>query len=267
VADPGLEDRLLAMGSLAPVATNTDAARAGSRLESAGDFRWDGDPSHSANAVLEQRLQIEPGHSYLLEFDFARPDDTSGVLQIKGRHFFREYGLPEHGGPKSFGAGGEHSKVLPVWTTAGPEALTVTFYPAQGGAGGQPEPPVGQARLLSYDRDSLPVRVDSWIPYRARVRSPAAAWLETPRAFQTGYEARVDGKPAAVLESPDALVAVAVPQGPCSVELAYMAPSELRCLFWVSLLAIAAAAALGLVQSILHLRRALSPAKASNPSL
>jgi len=260
VADPGLENRLLARDTLAPIVSDAQAARASARLESEGDFRWDTVPSHSASAALERPPRLEPGHSYLLEFEFARPDDIHGVLQLLGDHFFREYGLPEHGGPRSFGAGGEHAKDLSLWTTAGPETVTVTFYPAVAGPAGQPEPPVGQARLLSYDRDSLPVRVDSWIPYRARVRSPAPAWLETPRAFQTGYEARVDGKPAAVRETPDALVAVAVPQGPSDVELAYAAPAGLRILFWISVLAAAATAALGLARSILPLRRPPSPA-------
>jgi hypothetical protein len=122
---------------------------------------------------------------------------------------------------------------------------------------------VAKVRLLGYDRDALPVRVDSWIPYRARVRSPEAAWLETPRVFQTGYEARVDGRPAEVRESPDALVAVAVPKGESSVELAYAAPAGLRLLFWLSLAGIIVSAAAGASGWILHLLRARAPAKAS----
>ena len=229
----------------------------------ASSFRWDTDPSHNASATLEQAPAIEPGRSYLMQLDFARPDAIAGVLQIKGSHFFREYGLPEHGGPRSFGAGAGHAKVLPVWTTAGPQALAVTFFPSSGGVGGQPEPAVGRATLLSYDRGRLPVRVESWMPYRARVDSPAAAWLETPRAFQTGYAATVDGKAAEVRESPDALVAVAVPPGASRVELAYVAPSGLRALFWVSLLSAAGIGAVGAVRRILHLLAAPSPAKAS----
>jgi hypothetical protein len=263
VADPGLEERLLAKDTFAPISANTDAAAASARAVMTSDFRWDTDPSHSASAALEPAPRIEPGSSYLMEFEFAQPDAIQGVLQIKGSHLFREYGLPEHGGPKSFGAGADHAKVLPLWTTAGAETLAVTFFPASGGAAGQPEPPVGKATLLAYDRDRLPIRVDSWMPYRARVQSPAAAWLETPRAFQTGYEAHVDGKPAAVRETPDALVAVAVPQGASEVELAYVAPAGLRLLFWVSLLSIAGAAAFGAWRWILPLLAARSPAKAS----
>ncbi|HEY5078586.1 MAG TPA: hypothetical protein VII43_02020, partial [Opitutaceae bacterium] len=186
VADPGLEERLLARDTLAPISANTDAALASASVVMTSGFRWDTDPAHSASAALEQAPVIEPGRYYLMQLDFARPDAIHGVLQITGSHLFREYGLPEHGGPKSFGAGGDHAKALPLWTTAGPQTLAVTFFPSAGGIGGQPEPPVGQATLLSYDREKLPVRVDSWMPYRARVQAPAAAWLETPRAFQTG---------------------------------------------------------------------------------
>jgi hypothetical protein len=263
VTDPEMENRLLAKDSLVPIATDLNAALARAHLEKASAFRWDTVPSHSASASLEQAPRIEPGHSYLLEFEFARPDDIHGVLQIAGDHFLREYGLPEHGGPKSFGAGGEHAKVLPLSTTAGPEDLTVTFFPAEAAPAGAPEPAVGQVRFLSYDRADLPVRVESWMPYSARVQSPAAAWLETPRAFQTGYEARVDGKPAAIRESPDALVAVAIPKGASSVELAYVAPGGLRFLFWLSFLASVGTIAFGAVRWILPLLGGQTPEKAS----
>jgi hypothetical protein len=263
VTDPELEERLLGKSTFSPIGANKDTALASARVVATSDFRWDTNPAHSASAALEEAPRIEPGRSYLMKFDFAQPDAIHGVLQIYGSHFFREYGLPEHGGPKSFGAGGEHSNVFPVWTTAGPQALTVTFFPAAGGPAGQPEPPVGEVTLLSYESNSLPVRVESWLPYRAHVQAPAEAWLETPRAFQTGYHARVDGKPADVRETPDALVAVAVPAGASTVELAYVAPLGLRVLFWVSLLSSLAAVVLGSARWILHLLAVRSPAKAS----
>jgi len=89
-------------------------------------------------------------------------------------------------------------------------------------------------KLLSYDRGTLPVRVESWIPYRAIVRSPEAAWLETPRVYQNGYRALVNGQPAEVRKSPESLTAVAVPRGESRVELEYIAPTGLRSFFWLS---------------------------------
>ena len=66
----------------------------------------------------------------------------------------------------------------------------------------------------------------------ARPQAPEDAWLETPRMYQDGYEARVDGRPAAVVESPDSLVSVAVPRGLSDVQLSYVAPIGLRALFF-----------------------------------
>jgi len=259
--DPELENRLLARDTFARIATNAGTALDAGRLEKVGDLGWDSS-SDQTHASLDRTLRIEPGRFYLLKFDFERPATTSGVLQIRGDHFFREYGLPEHGGTRAFGAGGEHADTLPVSTTAGAEDLAIRYFPAEPVQPGKLMPHVAQVKLLSYDRDSLPVRVDSWIPYRARVRSAAAAWLESPRAFQTGYRAWVDGKAAAVAESPDALVCVAVPKGDSSVELRYAAPPGLALLFWLSLAAIIGSVSFAAAQWILHLLGGPSPAKA-----
>jgi hypothetical protein len=262
VADPYLENHLLARGSLAPLEENAKAAVALGRLEAAGEFLWNSSPG-SPVAVLDRTFRIEPGRFYVLKFDFADPEDTHGLLQISGAHLFREYALPEYGGSRAFGSGGAHADALSVYTTAGPQDLTLRFIPAKPPEGGAAPPPVARVSQLSYAREALPVSVSSWIPYRALVRSPAEAWLETPRAFQTGYTATVDGKPAAVRRSPDAQVCVAVPQGVSRVELAYEAPRGLRLLFGLSALSIVGAAALGAARWILHLRGGSPPAKAS----
>ena len=263
VTDPALEDRLLARDSLAPIAANKDAALASALGVSASDFRWDTNPAHSASAALEQAPRIEPGKAYLLEFDFAQPDSLRGVLQIYGSHFFREYGLPGSRRPEVLRCGRracQRPSGLDDGRPAGPHRH---LFPGRGRPGGPARASVGHVTLLSYDGNSLPVKVESWIPFRARVQAPAAAWVETPRAFQTGYQARVDGKPAEVRETPDALVAVAVPAGASSVELAYIAPLGLRLLFWISLLSSVAAVVLGSARWILHLLAVPSPAKAS----
>jgi hypothetical protein len=262
VTDPELENHLLSPDMSSQVAANADAALASSQPVAAGDFRW-GRDGHSDHAELDQPLTIEPGKYYLLAFDFADPDTLSGVLQISGPHLFREYGLPEHGGTRAFGAGGEHAKDIPVWTTAGAEKLAVLYFPKTPRAATDAGPGVARVQLLSYSRDALPVRVTSWIPYRADVQSPSAAWLETPRMFQTGYSAWVDGKAASVRKSPDSLVAVEVPAGKSSVVLTYSAPAGLRFLFGLSMFSIAAVTAFAVATWILHLLRASTPAKAS----
>jgi hypothetical protein len=251
VADPELENRLLEKNLFNLIVSNTGAAAAAGHLESAGDFcRTPTAPRDEID--LDTTFRVEPLRSYLIDFNFVQPDHTNGLLQIRGAHFFRKYALPEYGGPKAFGAGGDHSRVLSVWSTAGAQDLFMQFIPGRLFSADQLAP-VAHVRLLSYDRGSLPVRVDSWIPYRAHVRSPSAAWLETPRMYQTGYRATVDKQPAEVCKSPEGLVCVGVPKGESDVELMYAAPTGLKLLFWLSFLAIIGTALFGTANWIRHL--------------
>jgi hypothetical protein len=233
VTDPEMENHLLGKDIFAQVATNLDSALRSGRVVAESDFR--GSSIRGGIISLGKPIHIVEGRHYLLAFDFAHPE-IPGVLQIAGPHFLREYALPEHGGEKAFGAGGEHVHALSVWTTAGSEDLTVRFIPIPAIPAGQAVPAIGHVRLLEYAREALPVRVDGWIPYKARVQSPVAGWLETPRMFQSGYAATVDNAPSAVTKSPDGFVSVAVPKGDSDVELRYFAPGGLQLLFWLSLL-------------------------------
>jgi hypothetical protein len=267
VTDPELENHLLSADMSSSISRNYDAALASGSPIDASSFSWlpAGHPDH---AELGQKIRIEPDNSYLLSFTFDHPDELHGVLQISGKHFFREYGLPENGGPRAFGAGGQHISVLPLRTTSGAEDLNIRFFPADPLGGEQAAPPsLGAVQLLTYDRAHLPVRVDGWIPYRAEVRSPEDAWLETPRVFQTGYVATVNHQPAVVKESPEFLVCVAVPKGESTVELAYMPPAGMRASFWISFLSIVAITLLGALRFILHLLGKSYPAKTSDATI
>jgi hypothetical protein len=263
VTDPELENHLLTQDLNSSISRNYDDALTSSRPLDESNFVWV-PAGHADHAELGQRLRIEPMKHYLLNFVFDHPDGLHGVLQLSGKHIFREYGLPEHGGPRAFGVGGQHISALPLQTTAGAEDLTVRFYSSEPLSVDQPSPPsVGSVKLLAYDRADLRVRVDGWIPYKAEVRSPADAWLETPRVYQTGYVATVNGRPAEVKESPEALVCVAVPKGDSMVELKYSAPPGLRLFFWLSFLSSAATVAIAGVAFILHLLGRSYPAKTS----
>lgn len=235
VMDPQMEHRLLARDTFAPLTTNSSAALAAGREISTGYFdravlkgnRW---------LELTVPLTLEPGRRYLLVCEFLKPASTLGVLQFAGRSFFREYALPEYGEPGSFGVGGRHAPWLSLWTTApAAERLTVRFYPAPEAGKLEALEPLIHTRLLTYEQTALPVRVESWVPYRARVRSQTAAWLETPRMYQTGYTAVVNRVPASVCRSPEGLVCIAVPAGDCTVELSYRPPRGLVALFWISM--------------------------------
>jgi hypothetical protein len=236
--DPAIETLLRSADTFAPTASNYDAAKAAAR-EIAAEAFPPMVPSRANFSQLDKPLRIEPGQRYLLDFDFPQGGETRGVLEIAGNTFHRVYGLPEYGGARSFGAGGSHKSLIPLSTSAGsPVELRLRYFPETATSAGSPI----RVRLLEYDPSALPVQLDSLIPYRVRVRSPSAAWLETPRMHQVGYSAMVNGRPAAVRRSPDGLVWVAVPAGESRVDLVFEPPMGLLMLFWVSLVSIGIAA-------------------------
>jgi hypothetical protein len=235
VDDPNLENRLLRDPAGGVLSSNlADAAKATS--DPAADNR---SQMTDANGELPISFRLDYGKRYLADFEFVNSDFV-GVLQIFSPTSIREYALPSSGGPASFGIGGLHSHFLPLWTSneAG-EDISVRFVPAA-----SRERNYGLFARVSvneYDPSRLPVHISSWIPYRADVRSPQRAWLETPRMFQAGYVARVDGRAAKVEKSRQGLVSIEVPSGSSEVEVDYRPPPGLVFLFWSSLTAFALA--------------------------
>jgi hypothetical protein len=100
---------------------------------------------------------------------------------------------------------------------------------------------VARVSLNEYDSSRLPIHVYSWIPYQAIVQSPEPAWLETPRMFQSGYMASVNGHLAKVEKSKQGLVSIEIPAGRSKVEVDYRPPWGLNFLFWESVTALAVA--------------------------
>ncbi len=237
--DPAMEVVLRSADTLTPLAGNYEAAKASSHLVASGALVHPA-PGTANFDQIDKPFRIEPGRSYLLDFYFPQGGDTRGVIEIAGNTFHREYALPEFGGSKSFGAGGDHRSLVPVSTSAsGPVDLRLRFFPEVL----RPTDPIIRVRLLEYDPSTLPIRLESLVPYRVRVKSPRPGWLETPRMHQVGYVAKADGRETALRRSPDGLAWIAVPAGESQVELVFKAPLGLRALFWVSLLSIGIAAA------------------------
>ncbi len=186
-----MESLLWSADTLALTASNYRTARDGAHLVAAGIFVAQA-PGTANFLRLDRPLRIEPKQKYLLDFAFPQGGNTRGVIEITGKTFHREYGLPDYGGSESFGAGGEHNSMVPVSTTsADPVDLDLRFFPDHAA----PTDSSIRARLLEYDPSALPVRLDSLIPYRVRVKAPSAGWLETPRMHQIGYSAAVNGQP------------------------------------------------------------------------
>lgn len=251
VTEPHLEARLLRLQGLRLLAGDLesleDGSAAGSVVVQQGPLQ--ANPSEIPIYHYLPKATVQPRRHYAALFDFKYPAATA-VLVVHGQTMFRIYALPEYGGPKSFGAAPGHPRLLPLWTDgATPEDIQFEFR-VQGTWASKDLSYAGTFRLIEYDPAQLPVEVTSFIPYRAVVHAPEASWLETPRMYQKGYQALVDGRRAEVRKSPSALAMVRVPQGASSVKLQYYPPAGLVAAFWASFctalaLSVAALASLG----------------------
>jgi hypothetical protein len=230
VVDPRMEVRLLDPVNGRIVASNYDLGKSGPPMDN-----FHGSPDANPGILdLDPPLSLRPGERYLLTLDFARPDMT-GVLQIMGDQFYREYSLPESGESKSFGSGPENEKSITVWTsTPEPETVRLRFIPQ--GMNSKPSEikAFARYRLQPIVSSNLPIRVESLIPLTAIVHSRDPALLESPRMFVPGYAASVDGSEVAVSKSPEGLVAFRVPAGESRVVLRFVGPPALRLAFWLS---------------------------------
>lgn len=186
---------------------------------------------------LQPALTLEPGRLYELTLEFLDHDYT-GVLQITGPGFFREYGLPASGNRRAFGTGPDAARSLPLWTTQpNPVELQLRFIPTQPGVRAETFSPFARFHFQEVSTDKVAIALESLIPYRARVQSPQAALLETPRMSVPGYTATVGGAPVPVRKTPEGFVAVPVPAGTSLVEVKFTGPWMLRAAFWISALA------------------------------
>jgi hypothetical protein len=242
VVAPELEYRLLRRGDYSTLLEGKAAAAMQSHTLGLYDFvrALDGLPW----LEIPQPLVLSPGRHYILGLEpNSESGPVTGVLQLKGPSMLREYLLPAMGGDRAFGLGGSHSPYVAIWTSLPVgETIQVRFIP-QGMTVDQVDH-FAKLRFGEYDPAKMPVQVGAWMPYQAQVQADEACWLETPRNFQAGYAASVDGVSAQVRKSPEGLVMVPVPRGTSEVEVRYVAPIGLRMLFLLSVLCIAALLAL-----------------------
>ena len=248
--DPGLENRLLDRDTLQVLASNAEAAaprlaldedqpaRAYPRLVQSGVLTAVND-NHSEIYNLTPAITLQPDVSYALRLSFAQ-SDVPGVLEIMHERLFREYYLPDSGvgmprwGPSlAFGSGPQSAGVIPLRVTgAGAVTPRMEFVTSS------PEPatfPFAHFSLFTYDAAQLPVAVESLVPYRVRVQTATPAWLETPRVWQSGWRALVNGREAPTRRSPQDLVMIPVEPGGSRVLLTFAPPWWLQWDYWISL--------------------------------
>ncbi|HVW21317.1 MAG TPA: hypothetical protein VHC86_08885 [Opitutaceae bacterium] len=242
--DPLLENRLLDPRTGEIVAANADAAAppagAAGRLVQSGT--WTAVSTvHNRIYTLEPGIRLEPARRYALRIE-GIPADRSGVLQILHDGLFREYLLPDSGVaihnntsyPRAFGSFPTSEKVVPL-LFHGPAPIEPVLQFVQPKYDSD-RYVFARFRLYTYGMNDLPVRVTSWIPYKAEVYAPHPALLETPRVWQRGWHAQVDGREAPAAASPEHLVAVPVPAGHSHVVLVFRPSWWLEGWYWLALL-------------------------------
>ena len=243
--DPQLQNRLLRPGTLAEIVSNRGL------LENDPGFgliRAEGaltavrpDPLAPSLAMLPE-VRLEPHRRYGLKLDFEHPEFIGG-MKIIGKTVFRLYWLPDTGygmekaaGPsRAFGALPGQMRTISLWTNGDtPDDLHLQFF-FSGDGPVEPVKSFAHYTLREYDPAQLPIVVERWAPYHARVKAPTDAFLETPRIFIAGYRARVNGRPITPMPSPDGLVMLPVPAGDSAVDLFFEGPLVLRCAYYLSL--------------------------------
>lgn len=227
--DPRTEARLLDRESMRPV---PEVARPRKFVPMRGSI-----DENPGVLKLEPTVYLEPGKRYELTFQFQQKT-YSGILQLSGSSFFREYVLPASGQRLAFGSAPGHSHTLSLWTTASEgTAVTLRFIPTL-----PSESPSGYVDFAEYFFGEIfagdeTVSTTSILPYRAEIKTPRSTLLETPRMFQPGYTAVVNGLPQPVASSPNGLVMVPLEAGASQVALKFRGPAALRIAYFTTLAA------------------------------
>jgi len=184
---------------------------------------------------LEPALHLLINHRYALELDFGQ-SKLDGILQLKGTTMFREYSLPSSGEPMAFGTRPPNTKRIGLWTTnPDGDEIHIRFIPADVREISQYLSNFGSFKLIEVESSKNPVDVKSLVPFEARVQSPTAAVLETPRMFMPGYKASIDGNATEAGPNAYGLTTVHVPPGEHIVVLWFPGPILLRISYWTAI--------------------------------
>ena len=177
-----------------------------------------GKPIFSAN--------IEPTKRYLLAFRLEHVG-YDGELQLKRPGLFPDIlKLPES----------DVLQIVPIWAT-GSEPSEVSLWVAGRCRAATCSMEFIPECFMPYSTRDLPIRMRSLMPYRVDVNADGATNLESYRMYLPGYVAKVNGRPADVLRSPEGNAMVAIPAGQSEVELDYVGTVPMRIGWWVSLFA------------------------------
>ncbi len=171
-------------------------------------------------------LRLEPGRRVVL---CLRGRPPAARLEAYGDGFYRQLRT---------GAwiSADGLELLPLFTSAAPRGVHVRLLDRSGARA-----PLDGVTVAPYARETLPLRVTSWVPLRVDLAGAGLASadtglrLDTGRLFVAGYEAQVDGRPVAVEASATGRTLVPIQGDSRQVTLAYVGPPFVRVAFGVSL--------------------------------
>lgn len=202
------------------------------------------------------KFKLEPGRQYILQLSLSSTN-LPGILQIKGRTFFREYILPVSGEDRAFGSTEKSSHRLSLWTTQKEhEEIQLRFIPTSPFS-----VPSRFADFEFFDNTARSLQVLSRIPLtlRTQLRSPTS--LETPLMWTEKYQASSGGAPIRARPSKADLVVVDLPSGKADVIIKYDPPAMLIVSYWISLVTWIATWVVGCLFAVWAINRPADPGR------
>lgn len=250
--DPMFETHLLSVEEKQPLPDNSAAVLQIGTKVAEGVFT-----GHSSGSRpfynLKPDLTLEGGKHYLLKVFFSAPK-KAGWFQILGPNLFREYILPDSGVgvagqlgvPRGFGSLPSSSPYVSLFTDAPEQVPLQINFIEPDGQPAFPEIECARFELWEYDPTRLPIRIQTYLPYRGTIESTKPAFLESPRMWLSHYRARVNGKRVPVLRSPNNQCMIQLPAGISHVEIKYVPPTHVEIAYRVALVGWPITLAIGL---------------------
>jgi hypothetical protein len=177
---------------------------------------------------LAPKIRLAPGEREIWKFEFFHKTYDGWFIGQGPGGYSRYYSLPDGGGDeKSFGVEAGRPKTLAFWNSLPePQEINLTFLMDAA------KPDFGdrfaKVKVQHYRPEDLQIQTLGLMPYRARVNVAVPSFLETPRVYIPGYQAKVDGRRVRVDVSPDHLAMIRVEPGVREVELSYHPTAEMK---------------------------------------